>query len=53
MAVIPTMKLTGNASLFTLAAPRTQANDSAGGSGITTERAVQKSPQYMAKAEVK
>jgi hypothetical protein len=44
-AVMATSKLTGRANLFTFAAPRTQATDSAGGSGITTERPVQKRPQ--------
>ncbi|GAV74784.1 LOW QUALITY PROTEIN: hypothetical protein CFOL_v3_18264 [Cephalotus follicularis] len=44
-AVMPTMKLTGRASLLTFAAPRTHATDSAGGSGMTTERAVQKRPE--------
>ena len=34
----------GMASFFTFAAPRTQVTDSAGGSGITTERPVQKRP---------
>lgn len=43
-AVMPTMRLTGRASLFTFAAPETHASDSAGGSGITTERAVQNRP---------
>ena len=42
--VIPTMKLTGMASFFTFAAPRTQVTDSEGGSSITTERPVQKRP---------
>lgn len=45
IAVTPTRMLIGIASLLTLAAPFTQATDSVGGSGITTERAVQKSPQ--------
>jgi len=44
-AVMSTSKQTGRANLFTFAAPRTQATDSAGGSGITTERPVQKRPQ--------
>lgn len=52
-AVTPTSKLTGRASRFTFAAPRTQARDSAGGSGMTTERPVHKRPQYIAKAEVR
>lgn len=45
IAVMPTRMPTGSASLLTFAAPCTQATDSAGGSGITTERAVQKRPQ--------
>lgn len=44
-AVMATSKLTGRAILFTFAAPRTQLTDSAGGSGITTERPVHKRPQ--------
>ena len=44
-AVRPTSMLIGNASLLTLAAPRTHVRDSVGGSGKTTESAVQKRPQ--------
>jgi hypothetical protein len=53
MAVIPTIRLTGRASFLTFSAPRTQAKDSVGGSGITTERAVQKSPLSITNAEVR
>lgn len=44
-AVIPTRILTGSARRLTFAAPWTQVKDSAGGSGMTTESAVQKSPE--------
>lgn len=52
-AVIPTRMLAGRASRLTFAALFTQAIDSAGGSGITTERAVQKSPLQITNAEVR
>lgn len=52
-AVIPTRTLIGSANFRILAAPFTQLNDSVGGSGMTTERAVHKRPLYITNADVR
>lgn len=53
MAVMPTTALAGIASFLNFAAPFTHFNDSAGGSGITTDRTVHNIPQYITNAEVR
>lgn len=50
---MPTTALTGIANFLIFAAEFTQFIDPAGGSGITTDRAVHNMPQYITNADVK
>ena len=52
-AVMPTITQVGRTSFLILAAPLTQVKVPAGGSGMTTDRAVQRRPQYMTNADVR